>query len=280
MRTGDPFIANLACTGVIPTKAMNRNVPLNQSEIVEDVGRCIEMGAQMVHLHARDADGMQTGEPEPYGRLVEAIRKLPGGREVILCVTTSGRKDARFESRARVLDLDGDMKPDMASLTLSSLNFQQSASVNSPDTIRQLAGRMQERRIKPELEVFDLGMSNFLKVLRKEGLVQGSLYVNVLFGNVAGAQSDALSVASVLGSLPSEALVSIAGIGRSQLSANTLGLIFADGVRVGLEDNLWLDSQRTVAATNVGLLDRILRLARELERPLMSRHSLRHQLGL
>ncbi|MDP2268151.1 MAG: 3-keto-5-aminohexanoate cleavage protein, partial [Deltaproteobacteria bacterium] len=195
---------------------MNPHVPINHHEIVEDVGRCLEMGVQMVHLHARDAEGVQTSDPEPYGRLIEAIRKLPGGKEAVLCVTTSGRKDARFETRSRVLDLDGDMKPYMGSLTLSALNFQQSASVNAPDTIRQLAERMLERGIRPELEVFDLGMANFLRVLLPENKVMAPLYVNVLLGNVAGAQADALALAAITAALPSEAIVSIAGIGRSQ----------------------------------------------------------------
>jgi 3-keto-5-aminohexanoate cleavage enzyme len=182
---------------------------------VADVARCMALGVQMVHLHARDANGVQTGDPAPYGRLVEAIRALPGGQELVVCVTTSGRLDNSFDARARVLDLTGDAKPDMASLTLSSLNFAQSASVNAPDTIRQLARRMQERGIKPELEVFDVGMANFARVLLREGLVNGPLYVNVLLGNIAGAQPDLLQLAAILAALPPDCIVSIAGLGVS-----------------------------------------------------------------
>lgn len=280
MRTGESFIINLAPTGVIPTRTMNPHVPLSHAEIVDDVAQCLELGVQMVHLHARDAEGVQTGDPEPYGRLVEAIRQLPGGREAVLCVTTSGRKAADFESRSRVLDLTGDARPDMASLTLSSLNFVQSASINSPDTVRRLAARMQERGIRPELEVFDLGMANFARVLQKEGLVTAPMYVNVLLGNIASAQADLLSLAAILAALPEGCIVSIAGVGRCQLTANTSGLLYADGVRVGLEDNLWLDSRRTQAATNSALVMRIARLAQELERPLASRVEVRRRLRL
>lgn len=198
MRVSEPFIINLACTGVIPTRSMSPHVPISHGEIVDDVARCLELGVQMVHLHARDEEGVQSADPERYGRLVEAIRALPGGRELIVGVTTSGRKDAGFESRSRVLDLAGEAKPDMASLTLSSLNFVQSASVNQPDTIRQLAGRMLERGIKPELEVFDVGMANFARVLLHEGLIRAPLYVNVLLGNIAGAQPDLIQVAAIL----------------------------------------------------------------------------------
>lgn len=280
MRIGDPLIVNLACTGVIPTRAMSPHVPLALSEVVDDVARCMELGVQMVHLHARDADGVQTADPEPYGRMIEAIRKLPGGRDLIVGVTTSGRKDASFESRSRVLDLDGDAKPDMGSLTLSSLNFIQSASINQPQTIRQLAQRMQERGIKPELEVFDAGMANFAGVLRHEGLVGDSPYVNVLLGNIASAQADLLQFAAILSALPPGCTVSVAGIGRQQLGANGLGILAADGVRVGLEDNLWQDRARTVHATNVSLVKRVVEQAASFERPLLPARELRERLGM
>ncbi|MCX7095991.1 MAG: 3-keto-5-aminohexanoate cleavage protein [Methylobacter sp.] len=274
------YIINLACTGLVPTKAMNPHIPLTHHEIVDDVARCLELGVQMVHLHARSEDGGHTGDPEPYGRLIEAIRQLPGGKNAVLCVTTSGRQDVSFESRARVLDLDGQMKPDMASLTLGSLNFLQQASINAPKTIRSLAQRMLERGIRPELEVFDLGMANFIRVLAKEGLLEPPFYANLFLGNIAGAQVEDLHLAALRSPLPPDAVVSVAGIGRGQLPANMLGLLFTDGVRIGLEDNLWLDSARTKPATNLTLTQRIQRIADELERPLASRSTVRAMLGL
>lgn len=280
MRSGEPLLINLACTGVMPTRAQNRHVPLSHAEIIDDVARALALGVQMVHLHARDDAGAQSADPVRYGRLVEAIRQLPGGAEAILCVTTSGRRGADVAARAAVLDLDGAAKPDMASLTLGSLNFVQSASVNAPDTIRALAARMQHRGIRPELEVFDLGMANFARVLCREGLVTAPLYVNVLLGNIAGAQADTLHLAAILAALPEGCIVSLAGIGRAQLTATGLGLLLADGVRVGLEDNLWFDAARTQAASNPALVARVLRLAAELERPLASRRAARARLGL
>jgi len=274
------YIINLACTGLVPTKAMNPHLPLTHHEIVDDVARCLELGVQMVHLHARGEDGGHTGDPEPYGRLIEAIRQLPGGKNAVLCVTTSGRQDVSFESRARVLDLDGQMKPDMASLTPGSLNFLQQASINAPKTIRSLAQRMLERGIRPELEVFDLGMANFIRVLAKEGLIQPPFYANLFLGNIAGAQVEDLHLAALRSPLPPDTVVSVAGIGRGQLPANMLGLLFTDGVRIGLEDNLWLDSARTKPATNLTLTQRIQRIADELERPLASRSTVRAMLGL
>lgn len=280
MQIGEPLIVNLACTGVIPTRQMSVHVPLTHEEIVADVAACMALGVQMVHLHARDAHGIQTGDPEPYGRLIESIRALPGGRDMVLGVTTSGRADASFESRSRVLELDGAAKPDMASLTLSSLNFVQSASVNAPDTIRRLAQRMLERNIKPELEVFDIGMANFAKVLQAEGLIQAPLYVNVLLGNIAGAQANMLQLAAILAALPDDCIVSIAGLGKYQLAANGMGLLFADGVRIGLEDNIWFDQGRNRHASNLDLVKRVVTQAMDFERALMGASAVRQLLEL
>lgn len=280
MRIGQPLIINLACTGVIPTRAMSPHVPLTHDEIIADVARALEQGVQIVHLHARDEQGVQTGDPEPYGRLVSAIRALPGGRDMIVGITTSGRLDNRFEARSRVLDLDGDAKPDMASLTLSSLNFAQSASVNDPATIRALAARMAERGIKPELEVFDIGMANIVRVLWQEGLIKSPLYVNVLLGNIAGAQPDLIQLGAILAALPPDCIVSVAGLGRFQQAANGLGILFADGVRVGLEDNIWFDHSRMMQASNSMLVQRIIDHATLFERPLMACTVLRERLGL
>lgn len=280
MRIGQPLIINLACTGVIPTRAMSPHVPLTHDEIIADVARALEQGVQIVHLHARDEQGVQTGDPEPYGRLVSAIRALPGGRDMIVGITTSGRLDNRFEARSRVLDLDGDAKPDMASLTLSSLNFAQSASVNDPATIRALAARMAERGIKPELEVFDIGMANIVRVLWQEGLIKSPLYVNVLLGNIAGAQPDLIQLGAILAALPPDCIVSVAGLGRFQQAANGLGILFADGVRVGLEDNIWFDHSRMMQASNSMLVQRIIDQATLFERPLMACTVLRERLGL
>lgn len=280
MKTGQPLVVNMACTGAIPVKEMTPFVPVSPDEVIADVAAAIELGVQMVHLHARDESEAQTSDPDRYGEMVAAIRALPGGRELVVCVTTSGRLETDFDSRARVLDLTGDAKPDMASLTLSSHNFARSASVNAPDTVRLLAGRMKERGIRPELEVFDLGMVNFIHVLAKEGLIEPPYYVNILLGNIAGAQVDVLQLGTLIAALPPDCMVSIGGLGQFQLSANGLGMLTADGVRVGIEDNIWFDWERTRLATNIDLIQRILAQASLFDRPLMARSALRQRLGL
>ena len=153
-----------------------------------------------MHLHARDEDGDPTWEREIYARIVGAVRdKSP---DVVINVSTSGRTWSEVERRADCLALDDDLKPDLASLTLSSLNFLTQASVNSPDTIHALAQIMLDRGIVPELELFDFGMVNYVHVLRRKGLLPGPVVANLFFGNVAGMQATLGEIGLAVDRLP------------------------------------------------------------------------------
>ena len=278
--TEQALIVNLAPTGAVADARKNAAVPIRADAIVADVRTCARLGAAMIHLHVRDEAGRPSCDPERFRYLIERIRATPEGRELVLCVTTSGRHGQTLEQRAAVLELAGSSKPDMASLTLGSLNFMTGASVNSPDDIRFLAWRMLERGIKPELEVFDLGMIHFAKLLIGEGLIQPPFYFNLLLGNVAGAQVSLGDVAALANNLPAESIWSLAGIGRCQKPAIALGCVMAPGVRIGLEDNLWLDPGKRIPATNPSLVGWLSALARAYGRPLASVAEVRSLLHL
>jgi len=273
-----PLIINLAPTGMVPTRKMSPRVPLQPTEIVEDVLAATEIGVTIAHLHARDENDQPTHRKEVYARIIAGIReRCP---DLVICVSCSGRNAKTVEERAEVLDLTGDLRPDMASLTLSSLNFPRQASVNSPEVVRELAQRMHDRGIVPELEVFDLGMVNVISYLRERGLVQPPMYANLLFGNVATAQADLLEIGAMVSRLPEGVTWGVAGLGAAQLPMAALGAAWAPAVRIGLEDNLWLDAERTRLASNLDLLHRIHSLAAALERPIMSSSQFRGLLGL
>jgi len=183
------FILNFTPTGMIPTKEMTQSVPITPGEIIQDVLEAASLGATMAHLHARDpVTGEPTHKKEVYGHIIKGIREK--NKDIILCVSTSGRTCDLFEERSECLDLDGHLKPDFASLTLSSLNFNKVVSVNSPDMIKNLAAKMLSRKIKPELEVFDLGMINYAKYLIRKKLLEPPYYFNIILGNIACAQAD------------------------------------------------------------------------------------------
>ncbi len=272
------LILNFTPTGMIPTKAMTPHVPVTPSEIIEDALTCAEFGANIVHLHARDEAGVPTYRREVYEEIILGIRKERG--DLIIGVSCSGRTFAEYEKRSEVLDLHGDAKPDMASLTLSSLNFNKIASINAPDTIMKLASKMLEKNIKPELEIFDVGMVNYAHYLIKKGLLTPPFYCNVLLGNIACSQAKPLHLGLILEELPENRMVTLGGVGDFQHPMNVVGLVWADGVRVGLEDNVYFDEERTKLATNADLVRRVADHARNLGKRFAAPSELRERLGL
>ena len=273
------LIINFTPTGMIPTKEMTDHVPITASEIIEDVHEAFELGITMVHLHARDES---TGEPtysaEVYGRIIEGIRKY--SKDLILCVSLSGRTFKEFEKRAEPLQIDGDLKPDMGSLTLSSVNFNREDSLNSPKMIQSLAKEMRRKGILAELEAFDAGMLNYAKYLERKGLLKAPHYFNLLLGNIACAQADLLHLGVMIRDLPPHSYWSVAGIGKVQLMMNSIAIASGGGVRVGLEDNIWYDNKRSILARNIDLLRRIHGLAEANERKIMFPHEFRSLLNL
>ncbi len=152
-----PLIVNAALTGMVPMPTDNPAVPVNVADIIADACRCADAGATVLHVHARDAAGQPTWWVEIYRELIEGIRSARPG--VLISASTSGRLWTEFEKRAAVLDC----RPDFGSLTPGSLNFPSGASVNSPELVVQLARRMQDRGVLPELEFFELGMIDFVR---------------------------------------------------------------------------------------------------------------------
>lgn len=273
------LIINFTPTGMIPTKEMTPHVPITTDEIIEDVRRAVDIGITMVHLHARDAaTGKSTYKAESYGEIIAGIRSF--SKDLIVCVSLSGRDISEFEKRSEPLQLEGDLKPDMGSLTLSSLNFNRVASVNSPEMIQMLAKEMKSRGILVELEAFDAGMINYAKYLERKGMLEPPHYFNLLLGNIACAQADLLHVGIMIRDLPENSFWTLAGIGNYQLMMNSVAIVSGGGVRVGLEDNIWFDKARTRLATNSDLLRRIHKLAEASERKVMSPGKLRELLNL
>jgi len=258
---------------------MTPHVPITASEIIEDVHKASEIGITMVHLHARDAiTGNPTYEKEIYAEIISGIRKY--APTLVLCVSLSGRDFSELEQRSDPLLLEDHLKPDMGSLTLSSLNFNATASVNSPQMVQDLARVMKEHGIVPELEVFDAGMINYAKYLERKNLLQAPYYFNLLFGNIACAQADILHTGVMINDLPKDSFWSLAGIGNSQLKMNSLAIAVGGGVRVGIEDNIWYDTARTKLATNSDLLERIHIIAKANEREIMTPEEFRIQMNL
>jgi len=255
-------IINFTPTGTQPNRE-NSYAPLLPNEIIEEVHEAYEFGITMVHIHARHPETLKNScDKNHYRPIIEGIRKhCP---DLSICASLTGRLDPEFERRSEVLEL----LPDMGSLTMSSINFPTGESVNSPEIIIKLIEKMKMFGVKPEIECFDSGMLNYTNYLINKGILDGPHYINVILGNIYNAQTDLTTISSILNNKPKDSVICLGGIGKDQLKSNIMGLLYSDGIRIGLEDNLYsTDKNKT---KNIWLLKRIHRIMDELPIKLMS----------
>jgi 3-keto-5-aminohexanoate cleavage enzyme len=272
------LVVNFAPTGLLSTAQDTPGVPLQPEEIAGAVCEACGLGITMVHLHARDAEGRPTLDPEIYARIISAVRSF--APDLVICVSLSGRREPDLARRFAPLELDGGVKPDMASLTPGSMNFAREVSINAPADVAALAERMQRQGVLPEIEIFDGGMINAVRYLERKGLLRPPHYANLILGNLFSAQADLLHAGCLVRDLPADTVWSMGGIGAAQLPANTLAIASGGGVRVGLEDNLFWDAARARRASNRELVERALEIAARLGRSPMPPAELRRRLGL
>lgn len=256
-------IINAAITGMVPTKKDSPYVPITIREIVRDALKLAELGATIVHIHPRDNNGLPTWKKIYFEKIIGGIREK--NDKLMISVNTSGRLWSEFEKRVECLDLKGDIKPDLASLTMGSMNFINQELMNSPEMIEKIALRIRERGIKPEIEIFEPGMIHKTNYLIGKGIIEDKKpYFNLFFGSLGTAPLHHSIVSSYLSLLPENAVWTGAGIGKFQLDANILSLSLGGGVRIGIEDNLYFDRKQTVLTSNIMLIQRIMKIIKLL----------------
>lgn len=250
-------IINFTPTGTQTTRE-NSFAPLLPNEIIDSVHEANELGISIVHLHARDEITLEnTYKKEVYQKIIEGIKKYCP--ELLICVSLTGRNFSELEKRSEVLQL----LPDMGSLTMSSLNFPSGASVNQPNMILSLIDEMNKYGVQPEIECFDTGMLNYTNYLISKGKLTPPYHINFILGNIYNGQCDLSNLSSIKSNLPSNSYVCLGGIGNQQLKSNLYGLLDFDGIRVGLEDNLYFKNKEKT--TNIELLKRVHRIMNELD---------------
>jgi 3-keto-5-aminohexanoate cleavage enzyme len=263
-------IINFCPTGT-QTNKTNSLAPIEINEIVDEVIEMFELGITIVHLHARDEDGNNTYKKEIFQKILEKIQLYSS--ELVTSVSLSGRYFNDINLRTEVLSLN----PDMGSLTMSSMNFMKSSVNNDPDTIQKLITSMDKYGVVPEVECFDGGMLNYTTYLQKKGILREKLYVNLILGNIFNASDTIDSISHLKNHFPSNSKICFGGIGKSQLRSNLFGLLEGDGVRIGLEDNLYFKDK--IKATNLDLLSRIKSICNTLELEIMTPNEFR-KLGI
>jgi len=270
-----PCIITVAITGSLPRKEHNPAVPITVSEQLESTHEAFEAGAALVHVHVRNEDGSPSSSPEKFAAFQEGIRKLCPG--IIVQFSTGGRSGVGAE-RGGMLYL----RPDMASLTTGSCNFPLRIYENPPELISDLAGKMREFDVKPEIEVFDLSMLYNAVDYARAGAVGCPLHVQFVLGvkNALPVDRDILNfqVAKLHQLMPDATWVA-AGIGKHQIEINRWALEMGGHCRTGLEDNVRWDKTR-LAASNAELVKRLANLCGEYDRPVATPTEARQILGL
>jgi 3-keto-5-aminohexanoate cleavage enzyme len=276
--SGQPLIINAALTGMVATPDRVPALPVTRGQIVRDARLAWQLGATILHLHARDDGGRPEWRADAYGEIIRAVRAACP--DAVICASTSGREESELDRRAAVLGLDGDAKPDMASLTLGSLNFATGPSVNAAATVEALAERMLSCGIRPELEVFDSGMAAEAHRLLGRRLLTPPLYANLMLGGHHTAPATTRELAHLVDSLPSGTVWAAAGIGDFQLKANALAIFENGHVRTGLEDAARLRPGDPETTTNSALVRRVVDLAERAGRRVATPAETRSLLGL
>ncbi len=249
MRMRSVVIA-VAITGSVPRKRDNPAVPVTVTEQIESTHEAFEAGASLVHIHVRNADESPSSNPELFARVQEGVRQLCPG--MIVQFSTGGRgRDPSARGSALYL------KPDMGSLSTGSVNFPTIVYENSAGLVQDLATRMREYGVRPEIEIFDLSHIHGARRLVDEGLIDDRPHVQFVLGVQNAMPSEEHLLDILLGELKRvlpNATWTAAGIGRHQ--DKVIEWVLARGgeaIRTGLEDNIRVTKDR-LASSNAELV--------------------------
>src|SRR6516225_1996181 len=284
-------IVTCAVTGAGDTVARSDRVPVTPAAIAAACLEAARSGAAIAHVHVRDpATGQGSREVALYREVVERVRDA--GTDVILNLTTgmggdylpdesdparAGPGSDLVPPLVRLVHIEA-LRPALCSLDCGTMNFGPGVFMNTPAHLEQMAARIRELGVKPELEVFELGHIRFAKELMARGLIEPPPLFQLCLGIPWGAPADPRTLIAMRDALPPEALWSAFGIGREQFPMVAQAMLLGGNVRVGLEDNLYLARGRL--ATNGELVGRAVELIGALNLGVASPASARRMLRL
>jgi 3-dehydrocarnitine:acetyl-CoA trimethylamine transferase len=284
-----------AVTGVGATTDRSELVPITPVEIADAALEAARAGAAIVHIHVRDpGTGGPSRDPALYRDVVERIRSsevdvvlnltagmggdlVLGGVESPLPPSVEGTDMAGATERlAHVAEL----QPEICTLDCGTMNFAEGDYVmtNTPSMLREMARQIRELGVRPEIEVFDTGHLVFAKQLVDEGLVDEPAMLQLCMGIPYGAPDDPGTLLALVNRLPDDCVFSAFAIGRMQLPFVALAPIVGGNVRVGLEDNIWLE--RGVKATNGQLVQRAVTILESMNVRVLGPDETREKLQL
>ncbi|WP_191264018.1 3-keto-5-aminohexanoate cleavage protein [Comamonas sp. JC664] len=253
-----PMVITAAMVGAETTREQTPHLPITAEEIAEDAVRCREAGAAMVHLHVRTADGKPSQDAELFRAAIRAIRKRT---DVLIQTSTGGAVGMTVDQRCGPLTLTGEDRPDMATLTTGTVNFGEEVFWNPRPLVRDIARRIREAGLRPELECFDVGMIDEARYLAKEGLVDLPAHFDFVLGVPGTLQPRPEVLDFMIASLPEGSTWTVAGVGRHQLAYVDEAAKRGGNARVGLEDNIYV-SKGVLAKGNWELVAEAVKRAR------------------
>lgn len=262
----EKLIITAAITGSRITREMTPHIPITPAEIVQSAIECWQAGASIVHIHVRDPrTGLGTQSLEIFKQVVEPLLEKT---DLILCLTTSGIPGRNLPTEERLAPLE--LKPELASFDAGSINLGNSVFINSPEFLESAATEMQKLGVKPELEIFDLGMIVTCLRMMDSKMLAEPLHFQFVLGTPWGAPATPESLLYLLGHLPPNSTWSVIGVGKGHLPMSMMALIMGGHIRVGMEDNIYY-SRGVLAEKNAQFVERIVRIAgeygREIARP-------------
>lgn len=271
----DKLIITCAPVGAEAMKRDNPNVPYGPEEIAIAAIDAVRAGASVIHLHIRDDDGTPTQSPTKFA---EAIRHIRDEVDCIIQISTGGAVTATEDERLLpVRELIP--PPEMATLTMGTVNFGSEVFWNPPKLIRTFLSEFKRRGIKPELEIFEAGHLAYAVRLAKEGQLAGPQHFDFVLGVPGAMAGTAKNLLHLVESLEPGNSWSVAGIGAAELKLGTIAIALGGHVRVGFEDNVFY-RKGELARSNAQLVERIARIGRELNRGIASPQEARDCLGL
>lgn len=249
-------IITAALTGPVATKADNPGMPGTVAEIAADAKAAYDAGAAVIHIHLRDDDGNMTVDLDVARRTVEAVRAICPG---IVQLSTGGLAFT-YEDRMKMVEA----KPAMATLNPCTMTFGAAEFRNPPRQMMELAARMIELGIKPEVEIYDTGHLEMMLYLLHKGLLVEPIQVSFVMGVRGGMKGDPALLAYLVRELPEGTSWQVIGVAKANLPMTTIGLAMGGNARTGLEDTLVLEPGVPVTS-NAQLVERLVRIARSMQ---------------
>ena len=271
----EKLIITVGITGSRITHQQTPYIPITPQEIAQSGIEAWKAGASVLHVHVRDPKtGLGTQDLSLFKEVVDRLRSET---DAILCLTTSGIPGRNLEFGERLIPLS--FNPELVSFDAGSINMRENVFLNPPEFLEILAKETLAKGIKPELEVFEVGMVYTCLRFLERGLLKSPLHFQFVLGVLGGMAATAKSLLHLSEIIPQDSTWSVIGIGPGQLPMAVIAMVMGGHVRVGLEDNTYY-SKGVLAKNNAQLVERVVRIAKEFGREIATPQESRKILNL